>query len=245
MIRESLRSQKGFLHGLIVLLGMLFSSQMSSQTFCIDSLSDHVMGVKDGYRYELWNQNSQGVACMTIGKGALFSGKWSGIENYLARRGFGFDRTKEHQELGTFTMNYKCTYQPTEDTGNSYLSVYGWTLEPLAEYYIIENWCRWIPSMAKDAVFKGTVEVNGSIYDIYEYTRVNQPSIVGNTTFQQYFSIRRDKRNSGTINITDHFKKWEALGMNLGKLYEVSMVVEGYQSSGDFKFKKLEVLIDK
>ena len=78
--------------------------------------------------------------------------------------------------------------------------------------------------MAAGATLKGTIEVDGSIYDIYENTRVNQPSIVGNTTFQQYFSIRRDVRDSGTINISKHFDKWESLGMALGKMYEVSFV---------------------
>lgn len=32
--------------------------------------------------------------------------------------------------------------------------------------------------------------------------------------------------------MTEHFKKWESLGMPMGKLYEVALNVEGYQSSG-------------
>jgi endo-1,4-beta-xylanase len=97
--------------------------------------------------------------------------------------------------------------------------------------------------MAAGAVSKGTIDVNGSIYDIYENTRVNQPSIKGNTTFQQYFSIRRDVRNSGTISITEHFDMWESLGMDLGKMYEVSFVVEGYKSNGNFEFTELDVFL--
>ena len=33
--------------------------------------------------------------------------------------------------------------------------------------------------------------------------------------------------------------------MPLGKLHEVSFVVEGYKSNGSFKFKELEVLVSK
>jgi len=216
----------------------------SSQTFCIQPGTDQIAGEKDGYRYELWDQNSQGTACITIGSGALFSGEWSGIENYLARRGLGYDQTQEHQEIGIFYSTYNCLYTPSsEPGGNSYLSIYGWTVNPLTEFYIIEDWRNWIPSMASDATLKGTITVNGGIYDIYENTRVNQPSIVGNTTFQQYFSIRRDVRNTGTINISEHFDKWESLGMDMGKMHEVSFVVEGYKSSGSFEFTELDVFV--
>ncbi len=230
---------------LFLFLAVYGLKESKAQILCIDNKSEIISGTQDGYRYELWNQYSQGHACMTLGEGALFSGEWSGIENYLARRGFGYNRTQEHQEIGTFYANYNCDYNPVDTSGNSYLSVYGWTLEPLIEYYIIEDWCRWIPSMDKNAIFKGTFEVNGSVYDIYENTRVNQPSIAGNTTFQQYFSIRKDKRSAGKIDISKHFGKWEELGMDMGKMYEVSLVVEGYQSSGSFGFKELEVVVEK
>jgi len=227
---------------LFLIFFVLSIQNSNSQTYCIQPGADQITGEKDGYRYELWDQNAQGTACITIGSGALFSGEWSDIENYLARRGLGYNQTLEHQDIGIFYSTYTCNYNPSSEAGgNSYLSIYGWTVNPLIEYYIIENWRNWIPSMASDATLKGTLEVNGSIYDIYETTRVNQPSIIGNTTFQQYFSIRRTVRNSGTINISEHFNKWESLGMDMGKMHEVSFVVEGYKSSGSFEFTNLDV----
>ncbi|WP_108804034.1 glycoside hydrolase family 11 protein [Aquimarina sp. Aq107] len=226
-------------------LFLIFSlGNTKAQTYCIQSGSEQITGEEDGFRYELWNQNSQGTACMTLGNEALFSGEWDGILNYLARRGLGYNQTQEHQEIGNFFTTYNCNYNPSTSSGNSYLSIYGWTIDPLVEYYIIEDWRNWIPSMADGAVLKKSFEINGSVYDVYENTRVNQPSIVGNTTFQQYFSIRRDTRNSGTIDISEHFKQWESIDMNLGKLHEVSFVVEGYQSSGSFEFNELDIFID-
>lgn len=232
----------GIAIGLTLIFLIVGIENSLSQTICIQpGSSDQRTGVQNGYRYELWNQNAQGTACMTIGDGALFSGEWDGILNYLARRGLGYNQTQEHEEIGRFYATYDCNYNPSTTTGNSYLSIYGWTVEPLIEFYIVEDWRNWIPSMAGGVSTKGAFTVNGSTYDIYENTRTNQPSIVGTTTFQQYFSIRRDERNSGTINVTDHFEQWEALGMELGKMHEVSFVVEGYQSSGSFEFTKLDI----
>ncbi|WP_299896121.1 glycoside hydrolase family 11 protein [uncultured Aquimarina sp.] len=231
--------------GVLVLLCFHFNMYTTNaQTYCIQPGADQIAGEEDGFRYELWNQNSQGTACMTLGNGALFSGEWSGILNYLARRGLGYNQTQEHQEIGEFYATYNCNYNPSSASGNSYLSVYGWTVEPLVEYYVIEDWRNWIPSMADGAELKGSFEINGSFYDIYENTRVNQPSIVGNTTFQQYFSIRRDRRTEGSIDISEHFRQWESIGMDLGKLHEVSIVVEGYQSNGSFEFTELDVSVD-
>lgn len=233
---------------LIVLFFVLlpFSEKgLHAQKICIENNKDQIVGSKDGFRYELWNQYAKGHACMTISEGALFSGGWSDIENYLARRGLAFDKKRKHQEIGDFYTTYDCNYNPSESkNGNSYLSVYGWTIEPLIEFYIIEDWRNWVSYMSPDATFKGSFEINGSIYDIYTKTRVNKPSIIGMTTFEQYFSIRRDKRNKGNIHISKHFNQWESLGMSMGKLHEVSFVVEGYQSSGSFEFRELDVLVN-
>lgn len=46
---------------------LVFSIQNSnSQTFCTDSNNEQFTGVQDDFRYELWNQNSQGTAFMTL-----------------------------------------------------------------------------------------------------------------------------------------------------------------------------------
>ena len=172
----------------------------------------------------LWKD--YGDTSMTVKGGGTFECWWQNIGNALFREGVKFDCTKTYQQIGNISINYGVDYQPN---GNSYLCVYGWTRNPLVEYYIVESWGTWRPPGASS---KGTITVNGGTYEVYETTRYNQPSIDGDTTFQQYWSVRTSKRTSGTITVTDHFRAWEQMGMRMGNLYEASLNIEGYQSSG-------------
>lgn len=198
-------------------------------------LTNNSTGIQDGYNYELWKD--YGNTSMTLNNGGAFSCQWSNIGNALFRKGKKFDCTKTYKQLGNISIDYGCDYKPS---GNSYLCVYGWTKSPLVEYYIVDSWGSWRPP---GATSKGTITVDGGTYDVYETTRVNQPSIEGNTTFKQYWSVRTSKRTSGTISVSKHFQEWEKKGMKLGNLYEAALNVEGYQSSGSANVYKNSISV--
>ncbi len=198
-------------------------------------LYNNATGYEGNYAYELWKD--YGDTSMTLKGNGLFECWWQNIGNVLFRKGVKWDCTKTYSQLGNITVNYGVDYQPN---GNSYLCVYGWCRNPLVEYYIVDCWGTWRPPGANS---KGTITVDGATYDVYETTRVNQPSIDGNTTFQQYWSVRRDKRTSGTISVTEHFKAWERMGMKMGLMYEAAFNVEGYQSSGWADVYKLDITV--
>lgn len=221
-----------------MLLSMLICvSLIMPSTFvqAAQTIYDNEIGTQDNYNYELWKD--YGTTSMTLNGGGTFSCQWSNIGNALFRKGIKFDSTKTYQQIGNISIEYGCNYKPD---GNSYLCVYGWSTDPLVEYYIVESWGTWRPP---GATAKGQITVDGGTYDVYETTRVNQPSIQGDTTFKQYWSVRTSKRTSGTISVTEHFKAWENMGLKMGKLYEAALNVEGYQSNGSADVYKNNIII--
>ena len=207
----------------------------SAEVQAAQTIYNNQTGTEDGYNYELWKD--YGTTSMTLNGGGTFSCQWSNIGNALFRKGIKFDSTKTYQQIGNISVDYGCNYQPN---GNSYLCVYGWSKSPLVEYYIVESWGTWRPPGASS---KGTITVDGGTYEVYETTRVNQPSIEGDTTFKQYWSVRTSKRTSGVISVTEHFKAWERMGMQMGKIYEAALNVEGYQSSGSANVYKNNITV--
>ncbi len=67
-----------------------------------------------------------------------FSATWTGVGDLLARIGLPFDETKTPAQLGTLSSDFAETQAST--SGLVYVGIYGWTVNPLREYYIIEDW---------------------------------------------------------------------------------------------------------
>jgi endo-1,4-beta-xylanase len=174
------------------------------------------------YTYENWV--GSGSATMTL-KTDGFSVNWTGSTQFVGREGI-------RPGSGNLVTQYNATFTPN---GNGYLCLYGWTTDPLVEYYVLDSWGSYKPPGGSSL---GTVTSDGGTYDIYKSTRTNQPSIQGTATFPQYWSVRQQKRTSGTITLANHIAAWAGKGMPMGTFYEVSMTVEGYQSNGtaDVKF---------
>ncbi|GKT51737.1 endo-1,4-beta-xylanase 1 [Colletotrichum spaethianum] len=120
-------------------------------------------------------------------------------------------------------------------SGTVLVSLYGWATGPLVEYYVQEYSNG---QGAAQGQKMGSFTSDGSEYDIYKHTQVNQPSIQGTTTFTQYISVRKSGRpNGGTITFANHVAAWEKHGMNLGTMKYQTISTEGWgNAAGSSKY---------
>lgn len=254
----------------IVCAGGLAVSTSVAQTedFCLAEIShtgtsetatsNTIQPIGD-YHYEMWADAGDNSA--TYYTDGSFSCEFSNVNDYLCREGlfYGQNSGLSYKQLGHLYADFKLT-DPTLSTYQnvtySYIGVYGWSQDPLIEWYIVDSWKpsrpTWIGNSGCEGCgLQGTIEVDGAKYDVY-VDKVQRGSIEGdNTPFTQYFSVRKAKRNCGTIDITAHFEAWEQLGLALGSsMYEAKVLGEAGQypengnASGSIDFSYARVYTD-
>jgi hypothetical protein len=206
----------GMLYRLIVTL--IFSLCIGKTNAQI--LTQNKTGINHGFYYSFWNDNTRGSAAMTLKSGGRYKTKWNNVGNFTAGKGWS---TGKQDRIICFSGKFY-------GGSNGFLAVYGWTKNELIEYYVVENYGNWVPPGGTSV---GSFISDGGTYQIYKTQRVNQPSIVGTTTFYQYWSVRTTKRTSGTVTFANHVEAWKSKGMYLGKIWDYQiMESEGNKSSG-------------
>ena len=190
-------------------------------------------GSDHGHFYTFWHDT--GAGCMTLDRGGRYGVEWQlgKAGNLVAGKGWVKGRLDR-------VVRYRANaFVPGT---NGYLALYGWSTDPLVEYYVVENWGDFTPP-GGDAVSLGTVTSDGGTYRLYRTQRIDQPSIAGTATFSQYWSVRSAKRPVGstaTITFGNHVAGWHKLGLKLGVPDYQVMATEGFGSSGRSDIRLLE-----
>ncbi len=113
----------------------------------------------------------------------------------------------------------------------AYLTLYGWTQNPLVEYYIVDSWGSWRPPGSAGRSSARSPATAARTTSIVR-SASHQPSIEGTKTFYQYWSVRQAKTRGRHHHQGNHFSAWASVGLNLGTHNYQVMGTEGYQSSG-------------
>ncbi len=109
-------------------------------------------------------------------------------------------------------------------SGPAFIALYGWTQNALIEYYVVEIYNSYYRTGRTQTM--GSVNSDGGTYTLSKNMRYQQPSIVGTSTFPQYWSVRNSSRSLGqnhTLTFGNHVNAWRNAGMSLGNTW-------GYQA---------------
>ena len=219
----------------------------------VEVATNKVGSFSNGIGYELWNEGGNGGSATFYDDGS-FNCKMTGAKDYLCRAGLSFNSDKTHTELGHMKADFKLVKSNLSGIQYSYIGIYGWTREPLVEWYIVDNTGSdympgdWV-AQGSSAKKHGVYDIDGAKYTVYEGDRTSYSIDGDNKYFKQYFSVRTSKRDCGTIDITAHFKKWEELGMKMGKMHEAKILgeagnSEGAKARGEYDFPYAKVYIE-
>jgi hypothetical protein len=199
-------------------------------------------GNVNGQSWFLWYTGGSG--CMTTydNLSGAFRAQWNNPTDFLARIGYWFDETQTFAQLGEIGADMAFTRQGNAG-GFSFIGIYGWTTTPLVEYYIVEDSFGNGPVQPFATQLRGNFTVDGARYNVYSGDRQNQPSIVGTANFTQIVSVRQNPRQCGHVSISEHFRQWQRMGMNLGLMKETKILVEAGGGNGSITFTHANVSI--
>jgi endo-1,4-beta-xylanase len=143
-----------------------------------------------------------------------FSLSWNKVNDVVSGKGWlpGSARTINYN-IGTLNGSYNL------------VGAYGWTTNPLIEFYVVELGANIAGS------YINTINSDGHNYNVYKHLQVNQPSPVGNTNFWQYLDNWGGSSvgSNHAINLGNHINNWKARGgQGFGNFYYLVLGCEAW-----------------
>ena len=216
---DNLRSATARINRTIATIAILLPVVLAgAQQSNAQTITSNQTGNQNGFYYQYYRVG--GSATMTLGSGGNYAVSWSGVNDIVCGKGWNPGSSSR-------TMNYNCGAYTNSGGGSQ--GAYGWTTNPLVEYYVQEN------GSATAGQQIGQVSSDGGSYTVWHHQQVNQPSIVGTATFWQNIDARNGSRGTGhnvSITLPNHFSFWNSHGMTLGSMNLQILYVESFGGSG-------------
>lgn len=163
--------------------------------FVEDKTQPNSTGTSNGFFWSLYTEG--GSSSITQGAAGNFAISYSNVNDVVGGKGWnpGSARTIGYN-VGALNGSY------------NFVGIYGWTTNPLIEYYVGEM------GNVSGGTFVNSISSDGHSYNFYKSQRVNAPSIIGTATFWQY------KDNWGgapvaqnrSVNMANHINNWKSRG---------------------------------
>jgi len=192
-------------------------------------------GGSNNLAWQIWSNGGSGS--LTTFNTTAFIATWNNSGDYLGRLGFEWGNAgKAFSAYGDITADL--AFKKNGTAGQySYVGIYGWSTNPCIEWYIVDDSYSMMPFNTGNQP-SGTADLDGGTYNL---VKRNTTGTGGNrcgnvTAWDQFYSIRHQGRQCGTISVSEHFKIWDAKGWKLGNLLEVKILVEAASGQGSVEF---------